>query len=134
LAIADVFVNSELNCAPTPVDNTGMSDNRVAAPLWWRMCDLLALLIQYALPWIGLAVGLYLFRDAVRQLFNESDSPIWIGLMTNINRTRAFAFIFGFLGVFYGLQERNLRHSAVTRLRQRIAELERELQARQRAE
>ena len=90
--------------------------------------NLFALTIRYAVPWLSLCFALFSIGHIMTLAFDSSSAAnTWIQLMSNVSRTRAFAFIFGFLGVMYGIQERNLRRSEVKRLRLRVTVLERAL-------
>jgi hypothetical protein len=93
-----------------------------------KFINVFALALRYAVPWLCLCVALYLFAGIMAAAFqSESGANIWIQLMSNVSRTRAFAFVFGFLGVLYGIQERNLRRTTVKRLRARLNTLEQAL-------
>ena len=94
-----------------------------------HVVNTLSLAFRYVVPWTALCVAVYLFATSVTAAACTSDgsgaaSNLWVLLLSNVNRTRAFAFIFGFLGAFYGIQQRNLRLKAVRRLKTRIAALE----------
>ncbi len=93
--------------------------------LAFKILDLLSILSYRVAPWALLALVFYFFRQIV--IGFEEGRPgleMWIGIMTNVTRTRIFAFIFGFAGMLYGLQQRNLRRAESERLQKRIAELE----------
>ena len=57
----------------------------------------------------------------------QSTQQIWVELMTNVTRTRGFAFVFGLFSVGYGLRQRAARVSNEKFYRTRIDELESEL-------
>jgi hypothetical protein len=59
----------------------------------------------------------------------QSAAETLISLLSSVSRTRGFAFVFGFCGVVYGLQQRNLRRTETERLHQRIAVCEARLAA-----
>ena len=90
-----------------------------------NVLNVVALTLRYVIPWLGVCVALYLFAGIVAAALGSSSiSNAWVQLMSNVSRTRGFAFVFGFLGVLYGIQQRNLRPASVTRLRARLTALE----------
>ena len=94
-------------------------------PLLLKVLDLLALLVDRLIPWFLLLVVIVVFRRLAGFLFSDySTSETWIAIMANVSRTRAFALIFGFFGILYGLQQRSLRRQAVARLSARVRTLE----------
>ncbi len=81
--------------------------------------------IQKVLPWILLLAALYQVRlIASTAIGKESFLEVWIVWMSNAKVTRMSAFVFGLMGVAYGLAQRALRRAAEQKLRGRIAELE----------
>lgn len=108
------------------------ADQRLQPSLTWKALDLIAVLMHHVAPWLLLAIALYLFRDIVIRLTTgETGVEIWVELVSNVSRTRAFAFVFGFFGIYYGLKQRNLRESAVSSLTTRIEELENRIRQNQ---
>lgn len=105
---------------------------RLQPSVTWKMLDLIAVLMHSVAPWLLLAIALYLFRDIVIRLTTgETGVEIWVELVSNVSRTRAFAFVFGFFGIYYGLKQRNLRESAIAGLTARIDELENRIRKNQ---
>jgi hypothetical protein len=97
-----------------------------------RLIDLASLFVAKVLPWL-LAIWLvYAVKEAAASLSGK-DTLLGsiVELAGRVRVTRGFAFIFGGLGIFYGLQQRSLRHAAERYLRGRVAELEAKLQARE---
>jgi hypothetical protein len=98
------------------------------SPFLLTLIDLAAVVLRDVFPWTALCIALYLLLQLVETALPPDSDP-WITLMTNATRTRALAFIFGFMGALYGIQQRNLRRSTEFRLKSRIAALEREITA-----
>lgn len=90
-----------------------------------RLIDLFSFALHRLSPWVLAIVGLYLLRDILVALNQESSATaFWVQLMGNVQRTRGFAFLFGGLAIVYGLKQRELRRTAVDRLSHRVTELE----------
>ncbi len=86
--------------------------------------------IQKVLPWVFLLVALYQVRlIASSAMGKESFLEVWLVWMSNAKVTRMSAFVFGLMGVAYGLAQRALRRAAEQRLQSRIARLEAEAEA-----
>lgn len=89
---------------------------------------IIAAVLSRSLPWLLLLASLVAFGNAVAELNRgESGRQIWIELMTNVTRTRGFAFAFGVFAVVYGMRERSARIRSDRYLRARISELERQM-------
>ena len=87
---------------------------------------LLTLLINRVFPWVLAIVLVVAVRDAAMDLAKApSLLAAWVELTGRVKATRPFAFLFGALGIAYGLQQRNLRRAVEARLARRIPELER---------
>jgi hypothetical protein len=93
-----------------------------------KLIDLAAVALRYVAPWVLLCVALYLLLR-VAQIATQPGSDVLADLLSNVTRTRALAFIFGIMGMMYGIRERNLRRAAVVRLSTRVEALEREVAA-----
>ena len=90
-----------------------------------KFLDLATWVVYSVVPWGLLTVALYLLLRVMTAVSPaQSTAETFISLLSNVSRTRGFAFVFGFCGVVYGLQQRNLRRAEVHRLRARIAALE----------
>ena len=97
-----------------------------ATPHWLPLIDKILLVISRALPWLLAILALTVLRDVLLQLTRTDSTPhAWVRLMSDVSRTRAFAFVFGILGALYGIRQRELRRRAVKRLEMRMASLER---------
>jgi hypothetical protein len=90
-----------------------------------KLLDLAARLADSVLPWALLIAALYLLLHVMTAVSPaRSVGDMLISLLSSVSRTRGFAFVFGFCGTAYGLQQRNLRRSESDRLQGRIAALE----------
>ncbi len=95
------------------------------AALTIRAIDLATVVVSRLGPWILLAAAAYYLRGAVVEAAQEKALwPAWLRMLTRLNQVRAFGFIFGLLGLVYGIRERELRRAAVKRLSERNRELE----------
>jgi hypothetical protein len=89
---------------------------------------LLALSIQYILPWAGAILCLWLLREI---LADQSQDGSWgaavFDMLSGLRRIRGFALVLGLVGIVYGARQRNLRRRSERVLKERIAELEHRL-------
>ena len=94
-----------------------------------RLFHLTALVIHRVLPWLlAIALALAVRKAALDLTHAPSLLAAWVELTGHIKATRPLAFLFGAMGVLYGLKERNLRRVTEARLARRIPELERIIQ------
>lgn len=94
-----------------------------------RLIDLTATAIHRIGPWLAAAWLLRLLHELVLAAAGTDDpQSAWITFFSGASRTRVFAFVFGVLGALYGLRQRELRHSAESRLKTRVRLLERQIE------
>ena len=93
-----------------------------------RLIDLVTVLIARLGPWALAVLAAYYIRGCIQSATHQPTlSQAWMRMMTGLPQVRAFAFIFGMLGLAYGIKERELRRASTERLMQRTAKLERQL-------
>ena len=93
-----------------------------------KAIDLLTVAIAKLGPWALAALTAYYIGGAIESATHQSALwPAWMRLMSGLPQVRAFAFIFGMLGLANGIKERELRRTCTERLTKRTAELERQL-------
>ncbi len=94
-----------------------------------RLIDLAATAIHRLGPWLA-AVWLLSLLHRLVLAASGTDDPqsAWLNLFGGVARTRTFAFVFGILGALYGLRQRDLRHRAVGRLKERVRKLEQRIE------
>lgn len=93
-----------------------------------EVIDLLTVVIAKLGPWALAVLAAYYVRESIQSATHQPTfSQAWMQVMTRLPQVRAFAFIFGMLGLAYGIKERELRRASTERLMQRTAELERQL-------
>lgn len=89
---------------------------------------LLALSIQYIVPWAGAILCLWLLREI---LADQSQEGSWgaavFDMLSGLRRIRGFALVLGLVGIVYGARQRNLRRRSERVLKERISDLERRL-------
>ena len=75
-----------------------------------RPLDLLSFLVTTILPLLLWLAALYTLRDVLLAATQQrSMLPAWVELMSGLSRARGFGFVFGFLGILYGVQQHWLR-------------------------
>jgi hypothetical protein len=78
-----------------------------------KIIDLLTVLISKLGPWVlAAAVSYYIRGSILAAMRQETLLPAWMKMMASVNQVRVFGFIFGLLGLAYGLKERELRRRA----------------------
>jgi hypothetical protein len=93
-----------------------------------KVIDLLTVVIARLGPWALAVLAAYFVRGSIESATHQPTLPqAWMRMMSGLPQVRAFAFIFGMLGLAYGIRERELRRTCTERLMQRTAELERQL-------
>lgn len=91
-----------------------------------KLIDLLTVLVSKLGPWILATLASYYVRASILAATHEQSLwPAWLRMMTGLPEVRAFAFLFGMLGLAYGIKERELRRASIERLRHRTEEQER---------
>jgi hypothetical protein len=90
-----------------------------------KLIDLLTALISKLGPWVlAVLASCYIRASILAATQQQTAWAAWMRMMAGLNQVRAFAFIFGMVGLVYGIRERELRRAAVKRLRRRNTELE----------
>jgi hypothetical protein len=86
---------------------------------------LLAVLLEQFARWLPVIIVLVLLKEITHELAGQrSFVDAWLLLMAQAKVTRLFAFVFGFAGVLYGFQQRNLRRSLEKQWQSRLEALE----------
>lgn len=94
------------------------------------LLHLTSLAFKYIVPWLLALAVLAALRDAALALSGQNTLfGAWVEFTSNIRVSRGFAFVFGTLGILYGLQQRSHRRAEEQRLTQRIRQLEHRLEA-----
>ena len=78
-----------------------------------KVIDLLTVLISKLGPWLlAVAVAYYIRGSILAVMHEDTLAPAWMKMMSSLNQVRVFGFIFGLLGLGYGIRERELRRRA----------------------
>jgi hypothetical protein len=92
-----------------------------------------SLFIHKALPWILAVILLHVVaQSALAFLGTDSLLGAWLELTSNMKVTRGFAFIFGGIGLLFGMQQRRIRQLEQAQFSVRISELEHEISRKSR--
>lgn len=87
--------------------------------------DALAHMVVRMGPWLILLLVLFVLYEIVTSVSGRHGFfEVWLFLMQYMKLIRGFAYVFGAVGIFYGLRERELRRAAVERLTRRVQEME----------
>lgn len=92
-----------------------------------------AIFVHKALPWILAVILLHVVAQSALA-FSGTDSLVgaWLELTSNMKVTRGFAFIFGGIGLLFGMQQRRIRQLEQAQFSARISALEHEISRKSR--